>query len=325
MTTQKTVRQHWPVLLLAVAVLAIFAISMFVFTVQETEYALVLRRGNPATDANGNVKVYGPGLHWKLCPPFETVWRHDKRIYNYMMVQGQTEQNPTKDGYQVLVSNSVFWRVSEAHADVFMRSVGDTEKAEEALNGIVRNARNAEVAKYELGQLINVDEGKIRIDQIEKDVRDSVNAIVTEKYGIEVVKVGFRNLSFPADVAGKVFDRMKADRTRISEKLRSEGANEAAIIGAEAKAQADRIISKAEAEAKITRGEGDKEAAKFYAVFDQNPELAIFLRKLDALRTSVGPNTTLVFDSTMPPFDLLQPDVLKQIPAPKKASGQKPQ
>ena len=63
-----------------------------------------------------------------------------------------------------------------------------------------------------------------------------------------------------------------------------------------------------EADAKRIRAEGDRAAAEFYAVFGRNPELAVFLRKLDSLRLTLSEKTTLVVDTRTPPFDLLLPD-----------------
>ena len=61
---------------------------------------------------------------------------------------------------------------------------------------------------------------------------------------------------------------------------------------------------------------GDAAAAEFYQVFKEQPELAEFLRKLDALRSVMKGRTTVVFDTAVPPFDLLKPGAGK-IPAVK--------
>ena len=66
------------------------------------------------------------------------------------------------------------------------------------------------------------------------------------------------------------------------------------------------IVAEAEAKAREIRAEGDAEAAKYYEVFSKNPELAIFLRKLDALSQIMKTRTTLVVDTNTAPFDLLQ-------------------
>ena len=67
------------------------------------------------------------------------------------------------------------------------------------------------------------------------------------------------------------------------------------------------VLAKAEAEAREIRAQGDAEAATFYAVFQENPELAEFLRKLDSLRLIMRNQTTLVLDTNVAPFDLLKP------------------
>ena len=79
--------------------------------------------------------------------------------------------------------------------------------------------------------------------------------------------------------------------------------------------------TKAEGEAKGIRGEGDRAAAEYYAVFGQAPELAAFLRKLESLRAMVTEKTTLVLDTRTAPFDLLQPgatELKPAAPAPEK-------
>ena len=99
----------------------------------------------------------------------------------------------------------------------------------------------------------------------------------------------------------------------------AEGKSEAQRIRSEADRKAAETISQAEAEAKKIRGEGDELAAKNYAVFRKNPELALFLRNLEALKISLTDKDTLILDTDTPPFTLLKPGAinLKQSPAPQ--------
>ena len=48
------------------------------------------------------------------------------------------------------------------------------------------------------------------------------------------------------------------------------------------------------------------EAAKYYAVFQQDPALAIFLRKLESMKRLMGNRTTLILDTNYAPFDILK-------------------
>ena len=79
------------------------------------------------------------------------------------------------------------------------------------------------------------------------------------------------------------------------------------------------IIANAEAQAKEISAQGDVEAAKYLRVFDKNPELAAFLRKLDSLRVIMKSKTTLVLDTNTDPFTLLKSNA-DQFVAPAKSA-----
>ena len=64
------------------------------------------------------------------------------------------------------------------------------------------------------------------------------------------------------------------------------------------------MVNNAVADATRIRGEGEAEAAKVLPVFQQNPELANFLLRIDALQQSLNQRSTLIFDERTPPFDL---------------------
>ena len=58
------------------------------------------------------------------------------------------------------------------------------------------------------------------------------------------------------------------------------------------------------ADATRIQGEGEAAAAKVLPVFQQNPELANFLLRIDAMQQSLNQRSTLIFDERTPPFDL---------------------
>jgi regulator of protease activity HflC (stomatin/prohibitin superfamily) len=67
----------------------------------------------------------------------------------------------------------------------------------------------------------------------------------------------------------------------------------------------DRILAEAQAKATAIRGEADAESAKWLAILDQNPDLAVFLYKLKALEETLKDKSTLILDGRTPPYDLL--------------------
>ena len=77
-------------------------------------------------------------------------------------------------------------------------------------------------------------------------------------------------------------------------------------IRSNAERQAATTLANADAQAIGILGEGESEAAKSFAVFQQNPELANFLLRLTALELSLKDRATLIFDQNMPPFDLFR-------------------
>jgi membrane protease subunit HflC len=288
---RQNLSQHWPVIALALVVVGIFTA------------AIVKTLGRPK-EVDGQVRIYGPGLHLKW-PIIDEVWSHDNRLQCYQLTKGRVEQITTSDDYQIVVSTYVLWRVGDPA--LFLKRVNTTEDAEDRLDAVVRNSRNNVLPRHRLSELINVDPGESKLADIEQEMLRDLKDTALKEYGIEVTYLGFKHLGFPEKVSTKVFDRMRAERSRKSQKYLAEGAREAQRIRAEADRKVSDIRAQAEADSKRIRGDGDEQAAKHYAVFQANPELAAFLRKLDSLRLTLSEKTTLIVDTTTPPYDLLLP------------------
>ncbi len=308
------ISKHWPVVSLALLVVAIFIIAMVTFQVEETEYAILKRFGKPRSDANEKIIEYKPGLHLRI-PFIDQVWRHDKRLQCYELQVGKFEQLTTKDQQQIVVSTYVLWRIGDP--GLFMKRLESTQRAEENLEAIVRNSRAEVIPRHNFSELVNINTSEAKMKEIEEQMLARIKKTAMQEYGIEVTRVGFRQLGFPETVTAKVFDRMKAERANKAEKLLNEGKSEAQRIRSEAERKASDILAEAEAEAKRIRGQGDETAAKFYAVFSQNPELAKFLRSLEALKISLGENDTLILDTETPPFTLFKANAT-ELAVPKK-------
>jgi modulator of FtsH protease HflC len=304
MNEKRSFMQHWPVVVLAAVVVVIFVAGLVTFQVRETEIALVKRLGKAKTDATGKVEVYGAGLHWKW-PFVEDVWRTDKRLQTYELKKGRTEQITTSDNHQIVVSTYVLWRVADPA--LFFKSFPppDTDYSAE-LDALVRSSRNNVLPQHALAEIVNVDTSKARLPAIEREIMAMAQPRALQQYGIEIVDIGFRQIGFPDQVTQKVFARMRAEREKRAQEYLSIGLREAQRIRAGADREASDTVAKAQAESKRIRAEGDEQAAKSYAVFQESPELAAFLRKLDALRLTLSEKTTLVVDTTTPPFDLFE-------------------
>lgn len=282
--------------ILGLLVAAVFVMSMLLFSVREGEAVVLTTFGKPAQDA-----LIEPGLYFRWPWPVQRVHRLDRRVQT---LDGSFEQTLTRDGKSVIVMLYAGWQIGDPVA--FLERVGTPRDAERSLDGLLSNYKNAVIGKHDFAALINTDPDKLKLEDMEKQILAAVQPEALERYGIEVRFLGIRRISLPEAITAKVFDRMRAERNEIAEKYRSEGEGEAIRIHARADSKRDQVLAEADAAAKRIRAEGDAEAAEFYKTFEQDPELAMFLRKLEVLEDTLKEKATVVLGTDTQPFDLLQ-------------------
>ena len=289
--------KHWRTMLLGVVVAVILLIAVFSYQLNQTESAVVTTFGSPAA-------VTDPGLHFRWPFPFQKIYKFDHRIRCFEGGSGKIEETMTADGQNILVGIFINYRISAV--EKFFRTLEDMTKAEERLNSLMRSAKNATFGQYKFSQVINTKPELMKLNEIQDRIKAALEKDTAE-YGIEIVSVGINTINVPERITDKVFDRMIEDRKLVADRYLAEGTVRASEIRNDADQKKAVMLAKAEAEAREIRAQGDAEAATFYAVFRENPELAEFLRKLDSLRLIMRNQTTLVLDTNVAPFDLLKP------------------
>ena len=299
---EKNIFKHWPTMLLGLIVAAILLVAVFSFQLPQTQYAVVTTFGRPKLVAK-------PGLHFRWPYPFQRVYNFDRRVRCFSGGEGKLEETMTKDGHNILVGIYVTFRIS--NAELFFTSLENMTKAESQLNSLMRGAKNAAFGNYDFNQIVNTDPAKMELGRIQSDILATLRERA-KPYGLDIISVGINTINVPKTISEKVFDRMIAERKKESDRIIAEGDKKAEKIRIEADRSRAEILANAEAEALKIRAAADADAAKFYKIFGENPELAEFLRKLAALRRVMKGRTTLVVDTSTPPFDLLKPDALKQ-------------
>ena len=138
-------------------------------------------------------------------------------------------------------------------------------------------------------------------------VRDAVSPKVRQ-FGIEVIDLRIKRADFPDTIADSVYSRMQAERKRIADRERAQGAERDAEVRADVDRQTAIIRAEAERDAQITRGEGEAESIRIFAeALQQDPEFYAFQRSLQAYRVFLtGNNTTLVLPADSELFQFLQ-------------------
>ena len=288
--------KHWPTWVLGLLVATILLFAVFSFQLNQTESAVVTTFGRPA-------QVTEPGLHFRWPYPFQRIYRFDNRIRCFAGGAGKLEETTTSDGHNLLVGIYVNFRI--ANAEKFFKTLENMTQGEEKLNSLMRGYKNAAIGEYRFSQIINTNPKEMKLQQIQKKIQQNL-AAVTKDYGLEIIDVGISSINVPKSISEKVADRMIAERKVQSDAYISEGNARAKQIRTEADTSKTIQLADAEAKARTIRAAGDAEAAKYYATFTQNPELAEFLLKLDSLRKIMKGRTTLVTDYRTAPFDILQ-------------------
>src|SRR5262249_28170483 len=154
---------------------------------------------------------------------------------------------------------------------------------------------------HPFAHFISPDEKQVRIPEIEQQILASIQKPAAENYGLEVRYLGIERLGLPQSITQKVFDRMKEERQREVQRLQAEDDARARNIRTAANRDATNTISKAEAQVIEIRGQAEAEADRALKVFEQNPELAIFLLKINALEeSSKGRPPTLILNQRTP-------------------------
>lgn len=296
--------KHWPTMLLGLIVAVVLLTAVFSFQLNQTEVAVITTFGRPAV-------VEAPGLHFRWPFPFQKVYRFDKRIRCFEGSSGKLEETATRDGHNILAGIYVDYRIG--NPEIFFKQLKDIPNAEEVLNNLMRSEKNSAFGLYNFNQIVNTDPAKLKLTEIQNQIKNSLIAH-TGKFGIEIVGVGINSLGVPKTITEKVFDRMVAERKQFADRSIAEGKSKAREIRIQADRDRTIAIAEAEANAQRIRAEGDAKAAESYKTFSQDPELAEFLRKLDALRVILQGRTTVVFDTNVPPFDLLKPQPITKKP-----------
>ena len=248
------------------------------FTVRETEQVLVLQLGKHERT------VREPGLHFKV-PLVQNVVAYDKRV---LSVDPPAEEMLLSDQKRILVDAFARYKITDPLK--FFQTVRDEQIFGNRFGNILTSTVKEFVAQRELADLLS-DQRNV----IMESIRDGV-AIETSSFGIEVVDIRIGRSELPEAVSQTVYERMRTERERQSNKLRAEGEENARRIRAEADRQQVEIVAEAQREAETLRGGGDATRnAILGESYGKDPEFFEFFRSLEAYKeTFAAEGTTMV-------------------------------
>ena len=266
----------------AIVATILVVVAMSVFTVDQRQFALVFQLGEVK-----NV-ITEPGLNFKF-PMIQNVRYFEKRIIT--LDNAEPERFITSEKKNVLVDSYIKWRIVDPKL-YYISVGGDESRAKTRLNQTVNAGLREEFGKRTVHDVVSGERDKIMEDMRVKADADA------RKIGVQIVDVRLKRVELPTEVSDAVYRRMEAERKRVANELRSQGAAEAEKIRADADRQREIIVAESYRDAQKIRGEGDAKATAIYSqAFGQSPEFYAFYRSLDAYRSSFrSKNDVLVVD-----------------------------
>ncbi|MEN8129030.1 MAG: protease modulator HflC [Pseudomonadota bacterium] len=328
----------------SIAMLVVLGIGGYVlmssiYTVSEVEQVIITQFGKPVGDP-----VTSAGLKFKL-PFIQEVNPIDKRVLEW---DGSPSDMPTKDKLYISVDLFARWRITDP-LQYFLR-LRDERSAQSRLDDILGSETRNAVAKHELIEIIRTTKDRVPlrdafltdaeqkldmgalvpIQKGRKLVEQEIFAAAAEKvrvFGIKLLDIRFKRINYNESVRPKIYDRMISERRQIAERFLSEGNGEAARIRGNRVRDLNKIQSEAYRQVEEIRGVADAKASEIYAeAYNQSHESVAFYeftRTMQAYKSMIAENTTLVLSTDSDLFKFLKGMSPDGVGVPLQASGVK--
>ncbi len=264
--------------LVGIALIGLVVISLYgaLFTVNQTQQALVLQFGEPKRT------IQEPGLAFKM-PFIQDVVYYEKRVLS--LIPQDAEEVILSDQKRLQVDAYARFQISNPL--LFYQTVRNELGARGRLEAIIDSSVRRVLGRETLASILTGQR-----NDITRSIGDEVNASV-ESLGIKIIDVRLRRADYPEATSQNIFNRMKSEREREAKEFRATGEEEAQKIRADAEKTRTVIISEAQRTAQETRGAGDAEAIRIYAdSFGQDAEFFSFYRSMEAYRKAMGKDGT---------------------------------
>ncbi|MBU1061421.1 MAG: protease modulator HflC [Candidatus Omnitrophica bacterium] len=284
----------------------VFFLSGTIYTVDETQQVVITQFGEPIGEP-----ITEAGLYFKV-PFIRQANYFEKRLLQW---DGNPNQIPTKDKRYIWVDTTARWKIVDALK--FMQSVTNEVGAHARLDDIVDSATRDYITGQNLVEIVRnsnrivesrvsdgEDEVKASDEALETIMvgRDAITrgilkqaSVIAPQYGIEMVDVRIKRISYVKEVRDKVYERMISERKRAAERYRSEGQGKKREIEGQMGKELKEIQSMAYKTAEELKGKADAEAIDIYAdAYNMDPEFYSFVKTLDTYRNTINDETTII-------------------------------
>lgn len=271
---------------IAAVIGAVLLISTSVYTVDQTERALVLRFGD-------YVRTEGPGLKFKLPSPIETTYKQETEIIRKDAIGGNDASSLmlTGDENIVDIDFTVLWRISDL-ADYYF----EVDDPAEAVRAVAESAMREVIGRNELEGIITTDRLAITTS-----VRDLMQDVLNEyKAGVRVVEVQLQKADAPdqgnvVDAFRDVVDAAQERETTINQATAVQN-----DVVPRARGDASEILQQAEGYRDSVIAEAKGEAERFNLIYEEYRQAPVVTRQrmyLETIEEVYGPAEKIILDS----------------------------
>lgn len=254
---------------------ALFVAYSSLFTVYQTQQALVLRLGQPVHVINE------PGLHVKL-PFIDNVIAIDKRILD---LEAPAQEVIASDQKRLVVDAFARYRIKDPLR--FYQTLGSIQGANSQLAILMNSA-----LRRVLGEATFIHVVRDQRADLMLRIRDLVDREATG-YGIQVVDIRIRRADLPEQNSQAVYQRMQTERQREAAEFRAQGAQRAQEIRSRADREVTVLVAEATSQSEQIRGEGDSIRNQIFAdAFNKDADFFTFYRSMQAYESALKSTDT---------------------------------
>jgi membrane protease subunit HflC len=263
------------------------------FTVHQTQQALVVQFGNP------RAAVTEPGLHVKLPWPFQEVIYLEKRVLNLDLHE---EEVITQDTKRIVVDAYARWQIVDPLR--FYQTLINQDVARVRLHPILGSNVRRVLGAETFAAVLSEERATLMLN-----IRDGLND-ETANFGINILDVRIRRADLPAANSDAIYRRMQQERVREANEFRAVGQQISQEIRSRADRDATVIRAEATRQSEILRGEGDGEKNRIFGeAFGQDEDFFAFYRSMRAYEQALsGNNTTVVLSPNSEFFNYFDAD-----------------
>lgn len=272
-------------ILLGALVLAFWLFSGF-YTVDARQAALVLRFGAYHTTT-------GPGLHWHLPYPIESVEIIDVD-QNRSAQDRSTILTKDENIVEIAVSTQYKIRNPEEYAFSLANPDNQSDQSQGTLYQVMRSATREVVGRNEMDFILREGREQIATD-IEKLMQEVLDSY---KSGLQIIKVNLTYAEAPTEVKAAFDDANKARED--ANRFKNEAETYANRILPEARGEAARVKAQAEAYRQETVAKAEGEAARFVQLLAEYRKAPAVTRErlyLEAMESVLSGSRKVVVDS----------------------------